>query len=247
MYHFFVKEHQLSNDIITVFDEDAHHIKDVLRLKKGEEISFSVEGDEGTEYRCSILEYTEDSVTCELLFKKESNIELPCRITLYQGLPKGDKMETVIQKAVELGAYRIVPVSMSRSIVKLDDKKAAKKISRWQAISESAAKQSQRGLIPEVTGVKSYREAILEAAQSGRIILPYERAEGMEATRAVIKSITNGEQLSVFIGPEGGFAEEEIDLARDNGAHIISLGKRILRTETAGMTLLSFLVYALEK
>lgn len=246
MQHFFVEEHQLSNDVITVLDSDAHHIKNVLRLRPGEEVSFSVRGREGVEFRCEIGECGEDYVLCPVIFTKENNVELPCRVTLFQGLPKGDKMETVIQKTVELGVASIVPVAMARSVVRLDEKKAAKKTERWQGIAEAAAKQSQRGLIPEVLTPRSFDEAVTMCAGCDLILVPYEKADDMKRTRELIGGIEPGRSVAVFIGPEGGFTDGEIAELKAAGAREITLGRRILRTETAGMTVMSFLVYALE-
>ena len=173
-------------------------------------------------------------------------MELPSKIYLFQSLPKSDKMELIIQKAVELGAYEIVPVASSRSLVKLDDKRAAKKQIRWQQIAESAAKQSKRMVIPKVHEILSYKEAIRYASACQMRLIPYEEAENMDRTRKIISGIEPGDSIAVFIGPEGGFAPEEITLALEEGIWPITLGRRILRTETAGMTVLSILMYHLE-
>ena len=155
-------------------------------------------------------------------------------------------MEIIIQKAVELGAYSIVPVAMKRSVVKLDDKKAKAKVLRWNSISLSAAKQSKRSIIPEVTEVKTFKEALKMASELDKILLPYECADGMDKTRRVIEEIGHGESVGIFIGPEGGFDRAELDEAVDAGAEVITLGNRILRTETAGMMLLSVLMFNME-
>ena len=155
-------------------------------------------------------------------------------------------MELIIQKAVELGAYRVVPVSMKRSVVKLDAKKADAKRKRWNAVSESAAKQSKRSLIPEVAPLMTYKEAVKEAAGYDMVLLPYESADGIRKTRDLLASVKPGTDIAVFIGPEGGFEDEEVELARENGAEIVTLGKRILRTETAGLCMLSALMLQLE-
>ena len=180
------------------------------------------------------------------ILEEWENKELPARIHLFQGLPKGDKMELIIQKAVELGAYRVVPVSMKRSVVKLDAKKADAKRKRWNAVSESAAKQSKRSLIPEVAPLMTYKEAVKEAAGYDMVLLPYESADGIRKTRELLASVKPGTDIAVFIGPEGGFEDEEVELARENGAEIVTLGKRILRTETAGLCMLSALMLQLE-
>lgn len=245
MYQFFVEPDQIQGKHAVIRGSDVNHIKNVLRMKPGDELALS-NGIDGKEYRVGIVALGEDEIACELRFIKEDAIELPCRIYLFQGLPKGDKMELIIQKAVELGAYQVIPVAMSRSVVKLDEKKAAAKVKRWQAISEAAAKQSKRGIIPEVPGVMTYKEALAYAGETEVKILPYELAEGMEQTKQLIDGIRPGQKIAVFIGPEGGFAPEEVELATQAGFAAVTLGKRILRTETAGMALLSVLMYHLE-
>ena len=178
--------------------------------------------------------------------KTEKDTELPSKIWLFQGLPKGDKMELIVQKAVELGVYGIVPFAAKRSVVRLDEKKAGKKQIRWQAIAKGAAEQSGRGLIPEVETVKTYAEALEFAKGLDVILVPYELEEGMKATMSIIEAIRPGQSVGIFIGPEGGFEEQEIGQARNAGAVPVTLGRRILRTETAGITTLSILMYHLE-
>ena len=168
------------------------------------------------------------------------------RIYLFQGLPKADKMELIIQKAVELGAYSVVPVSTRRCVVKLDNKKAEKKVSRWQQIAESAAKQSKRMLVPEVHSVMTFKEALVYAKELDVLLIPYELAKGMKETKELIRSIEPGKSIGVFIGPEGGFEEQEVADAMEAGAKPITLGHRILRTETAGLAVLSVLMFQLE-
>ena len=152
----------------------------------------------------------------------------------------------MLQKAVELGVFRIIPVSTRRSVVKLDEKKAHKKMERWQQIAVSAAKQAGRGYIPEVAPVVSYREALETAKELDVILIPYELERGMQATKEIIEAIRPGQSVAVFIGPEGGFEKEEAALAVSCGAKTVSLGRRILRTETAGLTALSVLMFHLE-
>ena len=247
MYQFFVEPHQINeNDkSVIIMGNDVKHIKNVLRMKIGEELAVS-NGQDGREYRCGILALEEDCVRCELRFIKEEGVELPSRIYLFQGLPKADKMELIIQKAVELGVYQVIPVATKRCVVKLDEKKAKSKIARWQGIAEAAAKQSKRGIIPQVTEVMSYAQAVKLAGEMDVKLIPYELADGMDKTRELINNIQQGQSVAVFIGPEGGFEESEIQLAREQGIEPVTLGKRILRTETAGMTVLSWLVYRLE-
>lgn len=247
MYQFFVEPDQINvNDkTVIILGADVNHIRNVLRMKAGEEISVC-NGQDGREYRCGIVSFEEDRVICELRFIKEENTELPVKVYLFQGLPKADKMELIIQKAVELGVYRIIPVSAKRCVVKLDEGKAAAKVRRWQGIAEAAAKQSRRGVIPEVSGVMSFRRAVEEAAAMDVRLIPYELASGMEKTREIISGIAEGQSVAIFIGPEGGFEEQEIQLAADKGIQPVTLGRRILRTETAGMTVLAWIGYVLE-
>ena len=215
-------------------------------MKIGEEIAVS-NGVDGREYRCEVAQLLSDEVVWKLRFIKENDVELPAQVYLFQGLPKADKMELIIQKAVELGAYSVIPVATRRSIVKLDDKKAAAKQNRWQGIAEAAAKQSKRKIIPKIEKVMSFAEALEMAKELEVRLIPYELAEDMSHTKEIIERIREGQKIAIFIGPEGGFDETEIALASEVGVEPITLGKRILRTETAGMTVLAWLMYHLEK
>ena len=252
MYHFFVEPSQIGEKDIVITGPDVNHIKNVIRLKPGDEISVS-NGIDGRDYRCGIVEIREDEVRCELRFIKEDGVELPAKAYLFQGLPKGDKMEFIIQKMVELGVYEIIPVAMQRCVVKLDDKKAKSKIARWQGIAEAAAKQSKRGIVPQIHAVMSYKEALAYAADMDCRLVPYEMEEtldgasGMEGTKKLIEAIQPGESVAIFIGPEGGFEDGEIQSAISQGMKPITLGKRILRTETAGMTVMAWIMYQLEE
>lgn len=248
MYQFFVDRSQIdvNGKKVLITGPDVNHIKNVLRMKPGEEISVS-NGQDGREYRCGILTLEEDGVLCELRFIKEDNVELPSRIYLFQALPKGDKMEMIVQKAVELGVYEVIPVAAKRCVVKLDDRKASSRVLRWQGIAEAAAKQSKRGIVPNVTQVSKFSEAVDRAAGMDVRLIPYELAEDMSKTRELLESIGPGQEIAVFIGPEGGFEESEIALALEKGVAPITLGRRILRTETAGMTVMSWIMYLLEE
>ena len=244
MYHFFVEQEQIGETVITVTGSDVNHIRNVLRMKPGEQVLISAK--DGGDYLCAAEEMAQDAVLFRILEYRESEMELPARIHLFQGLPKGDKMELIIQKAVELGAFRIIPVETKRVVVKLDAKKEEARVKRWNAISESAAKQSKRSIIPEVTGVVKYRDALQAAGSFGLKLIPYECAKGMEETRELLQKAGAGMDIAVFIGPEGGFEEEEIRLAKEMGVAPISLGRRILRTETAGLCVLSALMISLD-
>lgn len=241
-----MEEGQICGDRIVITGEDVNHIKNVLRMKIGEEIAVS-NGVDGREYRCEVAQFLSDEVVCKLRFIKENDVELPAQVYLFQGLPKADKMELIIQKAVELGVHSVIPVATRRSIVKLDDKKAVAKQNRWQGIAEAAAKQSKRKIIPKIEKVMSFAEALKTAKELEVRLIPYELAEDMSHTKEVIEGIREGQKIAIFIGPEGGFDETEIALASEVGVEPITLGKRILRTETAGMTVLAWLMYHLEK
>lgn len=246
MYRFFVEPSQIGEEEIRICGSDVNHIKNVLRMKQGEEILIS--SGENLEYTCYIQEMQEEEVIAHIMYVQEAGYELPSRIFLFQGLPKGDKMELIIQKAVELGIHQIVPVASRRSVVKLDKKKEEKKIVRWQAIAESAAKQSKRMYVPQVAGVMSFGEAVQYAGKLDVVLMPYELAKGMKETKEIIRGIQKGQSVGIFIGPEGGFEEEEVRQAVSlAGARPITLGKRILRTETAGLTVLSILMFELEE
>lgn len=244
MQHFFVTPGQVEKPYIYMEGSDVNHMKNVLRMKIGEEAEIS-DGD-NRKYLCRIHSYETEKAVLEILEEEEIDTELPSRIYLFQGLPKGDKMELVIQKAVELGAFCVIPVTTRRTVVRLDAAKARKKVCRWNEIAKSAAKQAGRGLIPEVKPVVGYKEALAMAGQMDVILFPYELAEGMEHTRDVMEQIRPGQSVAVFIGPEGGFEKEEAELALETGAQVVTLGRRILRTETAPLMVLSVLAYHLE-
>lgn len=246
MYHFFVAPGQIGPKEICITGSDVNHIRNVLRMESGEQITVS-SGEDQKEYRCEINKIEEDCILAKIMWVEETGSELPSKICLFQGLPKADKMELVIQKAVELGASEIVPMATRRAVVKLDKKKAEAKVKRWNAIAESAAKQAKRGIIPRVLQVMSFTEAAEYAAGFDKKLIPYELAEGMAHTREVFSSIRPGDSVAVFIGPEGGFDENEIELAKARGIKPVTLGNRILRTETAGMAVLSVLMFRLEQ
>lgn len=244
MYHFFVEHHNITETEIFLDGGDVNHIKNVLRMKLGEQVLLSA-GD-NSDYLCEIAEITDTQVRATIIEKQEKSHEMPCKVVLFQGLPKADKMELIIQKCVELGVHQIVPVAMKRCVVKLDDKKSDSKVKRWNAISESAAKQSKRSIIPEITGVYSYKEALEYAKTMDIVLLPYECADGMEGARALINQIKPGMTVGIFIGPEGGYDLQELELGKEAGFHVMTLGPRILRTETAGMMILSVIGFNIE-
>lgn len=244
MQQFFAEPSWIRENKIYMQGSDVNHIRNVLRMKPGEDVR--VNDGRGKTYLCCISSYEEQTAVLDILKELDSDTELPSRIILFQGLPKGDKMEWIVQKAVELGAYSIVPFAAKRSVVKLDEKKAAKKQARWQLIAKGAAEQSGRGIIPEVSTVRTFAEALGMAGELDVVLIPYELEEGMKETARVLENIECGQSVGIFIGPEGGFEEEEVERAKAAGAHAVTLGKRILRTETAGLTALSILMYHLE-
>lgn len=245
MHHFFVKPEQAADGMVRITGADVNHLKNVLRMKTGEQLLVS--DGQGRDYLCRVESLETDYVEAQIISQEESK-ELPSRIWLFQGLPKSDKMELIIQKAVELGAAGIVPVSTKNTVVKLDPKKAEAKLKRWRTIAESAAKQSKRSLVPEIGGVMTLKEAFayMNALDFELRLIPYENERGPEAAREAFAQAAPGSRIAVFIGPEGGFAPEEIGLALEAGVIPVSLGKRILRTETAGIAVLSALMLRLE-
>lgn len=245
MTHFFVENGVVGENRIEIAGGDFNHLKNVLRMREGEKVQ--VTADSGMVYTCEIGGFTASAALLDILSAEEGKTELKAEITLYQGLPKSDKLELIIQKAVELGAARIAPVLMHRSIVKPDPKKEENKRKRYQAISESAAKQSGRNRIPEVTRVMSFKEALEDAKENTDVLLiPYECADNMEETRAILSGIPKDARIGIFIGPEGGFERAEVEAVLSAGGKSITLGRRILRTETAGLMILSVLMFQLD-
>ena len=244
MFHFFVPPENIASDSITVTGADVNHIKNVLRMKIGEK--FIANDGNGGSYCCAIKEIYDERIVAEILEGQLSSNELPVQLVLFQGLPKADKMELIIQKAVELGVSEIVPVEMTRCVVKLDEKKKKSKIARWQSISESAAKQSGRTVIPEVHDVMSYKNALDYAQSFDMIFVPYECADSMAMLKEKLNEIKPNMTVGIFIGPEGGFEKNEIEKAVEAGGKIVSLGKRILRTETASIAALAICMFNIE-
>lgn len=245
MQRFFVTPDQVGVGKIRIQGSDVNHMKNVLRMRPGEEVMVS-DGN-NRQYRCRVEDYPEGEAVLAILEAGLVDTELPSRIYLFQGLPKQEKMELIVQKAVELGVCQVIPVQTRRCVVKLDAKKAAKKVQRWQQIAESAAKQAGRGYIPAVSEVMTFQEALAFSEALDIRLIPYELADGMEGTRKILDGIRPGQSVGIFIGPEGGFEKEEVGRAVEAGALPITLGKRILRTETAGIAVLSILMYRLEK
>lgn len=247
MHHFFVSPSQvdLETKEIVIDGEDINHIKNVLRMKQGEQLLLS--DGEGNDYLCTLQELGRDKIVAVIKEQQYEGTELPSKIYLFQGLPKADKMEMIIQKAVELGVSEIIPVKTERTVVKLDSKKEEAKLKRWNSIAQSAAKQSRRSILPQVKPVMGFAQAVRYAADFDINLLPYENYKDMQTTGQVINKIGRGMKIGIFIGPEGGFAGEEITCAKEHHMELLSLGRRILRTETAGLMLMSVVMFQLEQ
>ena len=236
MHNFFVDASAKQKDSYFITGSDYNHIINVLRMNVGD--TFLVSADSKSDL-CAIESFDGETVVAKIVEENYQSTELPLKIYLFQGLPKSDKMELIIQKAVELGAFAVIPTEMKRCVVKLDDKKKKSKVVRWQAISESAAKQSKRNVIPQVFDVLSYKAALQMASELDALLVPYENEDGMLATARALEKLKACKSVGIIIGPEGGFDDNEIKLAKEAGGEVISLGKRILRTETAAITALS--------
>ncbi len=239
MFNFFANIHEKIADGYRLSGTDYNHIKNVLRMNKGDKLLVSCEGKSDL---CKIESFENDCVDVSVIEENYNNTELPIEIILFQALPKSDKMELIIQKTVELGVSKIFPVEMKHCVVKLDEKKKASKVARWQAISESAAKQSKRNVIPQIGDVLSFSQMLSFAQNLDLFIVPYENKEGMTATRKALENIKSGMKIGILIGPEGGFDVKEIEKATEAGGASVSLGKRILRTETAAITAVSLIM-----
>lgn len=239
MHRFFV-DYKISSDQIVIDDKnDVNHIKRALRVTVGEKLEIC--DAESIEYIVEVKSL-EDVILCDVIERNAVDRESPIQIDLYQGLAKGSKMETIIQKSVELGIHTIYPLNTKRVIVKLDDKGEKKKIERWQKIADEASKQSKRNHLPVVENVISIKNFSSVVKQYDLILIAYE----LESSRTLKQLLSNDyKRIAVVIGPEGGFEVEEVELLVGLGAHSISLGPRILRTETAGSTLVSILQYEL--
>jgi 16S rRNA (uracil1498-N3)-methyltransferase len=246
MYRFYVESNQINEATITITGSDFNHIKNVLRMRIGEKLIIC--NGQGKDFYCIIEGESDGQVIAGIEEIRNTETELEGKLYLFQGLPKKDKMELIIQKAVELGAYEIIPVLTKRTVVKIEDKKKElKKNERWQTIATSAAKQSNRGIIPVVSEVVSFKEALEFAKTLECKLIPYEKAEDITTTKEIISQITCGQSVGIFIGPEGGFEEQEVQQALEAGISPITLGRRILRTETAGLAILSMIMLQMEQ
>lgn len=238
MYKFFVKNNQIVNNKIIILGNDKNHIVNVLRMKKNEKILITNK-DTADTYECKITNINRNEVICIIIEKDESIKESNVKIDLYQGIPKSDKMEYIIQKSVELGVNKIFPVNMKNCIAKIKDED--KKNNRWQKISEAAAKQCKRNIIPSIEKSVSMNFLYENIKKYDLVIVAYENEEN-KTIKDVLKN-KDVKKIAIIVGPEGGLSEEEVLNLINNGAKIASLGKRILRTETAPMAILSMIIY----
>lgn len=242
MPKYFTEPENIKDGFIEIFSDEAKHILNVMRMEIGDTLTIC--DGQSNDYLCRICETGKNCLKAKIKETTKSESEPKTKITLYQGLPKSDKMELIIQKCVEIGVCRIVPVITERAVVKIEKgAKEDKKTERWQKIAESAAKQSGRGIIPAVERPMKFKDAIEEAVKNGEAIIPYEN----EKDRGLKEFIKNSkaENIGIFIGPEGGFDTKEIEFAVENGVMSVTLGKRILRTETAGIVTSAIVLYEL--
>lgn len=246
MPKFFVSSNQVDENHIKIAGTDVNHIKNVLRLQPGAEIEIC-NSETQENYLCEILKLNEEKIECLIKDKIEKRAESDVKVTIFQGLPKSDKMELIIQKAVELGVYDITPVEMSRCVVKLNEKDKLKKIERWQKISEVAAKQSGRDIIPKINGIITLKQISELSNEYEAIILAYEKETQNTIKQELQKIKKEGsKKIGIIIGPEGGIDEKEVEMLKENGAKVVTLGKRILRTETVALNILSNINYEFE-
>lgn len=247
MPRFFVEYSQVKGNKINILGEDINHIKNVLRKNIGETIEICNK-DNQENFLCKIIHLNNDEIECEIIKNIESS-ESNVEITVFQGLPKADKMELIIQKSVELGAFEITPVDMKRCIVKISGKDEIKKIDRWQKISEVAAKQSGRNMIPKINNVINV-EKICNLSKTYDIVLVAYENEKEIALKDELKKINKENKdiikIAIVIGPEGGLDSKDVEKMAENGAKIVTLGKRILRTETVALNMISNIMYELE-
>ncbi len=251
MNRFFFDKDTIIYDTVALEGDDVQHIIKVLRFEIGDKIILC--DGAGFDYLCIINSIEKNTINFSILEKNKALSEPEIEITLFQGIPKGEKMELIIQKCVELGVNKIVPVSMTRCVVKIDnEKEGKKKQERWQKIAREAAKQCGRGIIPEVTLPLNFKSALEKSRETALRILPYEKEYDKEnglknVLKSALKENKNLKSAAILIGPEGGFDLKEVDMAIDSGFKTITLGKRILRTETAGFVAISCLMYESEE
>jgi 16S rRNA (uracil1498-N3)-methyltransferase len=240
MHRFFVDDGNIDENNILIEGEDVNHISKVLRLRTGEKISVS--NGRGKEFICTLSEINKKQVICKINEEFQNQTEAPISITLFQGLPKAQKMDLIIQKCVEIGIYKIQPVITERVVIKVEGKDLSNKIERWRRIAEEAAKQSKRGIIPEIAEPISFSEAIEMLKDMNLSVVPYEK-EDARGLKEVLKQGLNAKTIGILIGPEGGFDEGEIERCLNLNVKPVTLGPRILRTETAGFVASTIILY----
>lgn len=240
MHKFFVDKNAIQGSIINIEGDDVNHIAKVLRLRSGDEIQVS-DGN-GTEFICEIEDINKKLVLCKIIDSFKNLTEPPVKITLFQGLPKSQKMDLIVQKCVEIGVVEIQPVITERVVVKVDGKDISSKIERWNRIALEASKQSNRGILPKVLNPISFSEAVEKLKALDSAIIPYEK-ERSKGIKSSLKELGDINTLGIFIGPEGGFEDNEIDTCIENGVAPVTLGPRILRTETAGFVASTIALY----
>ena len=241
MPRFFIPTENINNDTILINSDDVSHITRVLRMNIGDTLTLC--DSKGFDYTAQIEKISQKEILCRILKSHKSDSEPNIEVILFQGLPKSSKMEYIIQKTTELGISKIVPCTLLRCVVKLENAKAeAKKIERWQKIAEAAAKQSGRGIIPEIASIATLDEAISQLLECDIAFAPYE-CEDMQNLKSILTSAENPMKIGFIIGPEGGFDIKEIEKLRSAGIKTVTLGKRILRTETAGEAVLAMTMY----
>lgn len=247
MPKFFVKENQVQNNKITIIGSDVNHIINVLRMKDGDKLNIC-NADNSQNYLAEIINIQKKEIECKIIETLEAKEESNVDITIYQGLPKADKMELIIQKCVELGVKKIVPVDMKRCVVKIDSKNKQKKLERWNKIAEVAAKQCGRSIIPVVEDIQGINQISNDFNKYNLVLLCYEN-EKQTLLKNVLKTYSSkGDiKIAVIIGPEGGIDSSEVDYMEKSGATVVSLGSRILRTETVALSISSILMYEFER
>lgn len=244
MNRFFVKKESIYKDGITVEGEDVQHISRVLRLKEGDKIVLCDQ--QGTDYLVSIENISKHTIRTNILSKESSKGEPSMEVVLYQGIPKSTKMDLIIQKCTEMGITRVVPVMTARTVVKLESEKdEAKKVARWSKIAEEAAKQSARGIVPRIEMPVSLEQALADSKNLDLVLIPYEW-EKETSVKAALQG-KSPKSVGFFIGPEGGFDTYEIDKAKQSGLVPVTLGNRIMRTETAGFAMLTCIMYQFDQ
>ncbi len=244
MFRYFTSTEEINDELVRIEGTDAKHLKNTLRAQIGDEVSIVT--DDG-EYVAGIISLENDSIICKIKYKTDINNEASIHITLCQGLPKQAKMEDIIQQNVEVGVKSFIPLITERTVVKLNDKsRELKKLDRWRKIAHESSKQSKRNIVPTVEDILTVSELINRIKDEGaKIIVPYELEGNKTIKEALAKNtlIDKKDKYYIIIGPEGGFDEKEIGKFQDIGADIVTLGKRILRTETAGIVASSIILY----